>query len=86
MSTKPDGKRVAYKVAEIAEMTSLSISYIQTSPDVPKLRGTRKRSPILIPAWALDAFIATGDWWHPDFRPAQFPTNENAPAAVTARA
>mgnify|MGYP006921325748 CR=1 FL=1 len=89
MTTKPDGTKVAYRISEIAELISVSDAYVYKAIDegeIPRVGSRRPKSPILIPAWALEAFKASGDWWHPDFRPAQFPIHENAPAAVTARA
>lgn len=89
MSTKPDGTRVAYRPADIAAMTGLSERYIGQAIDrgeIPRVGSRRPKAPVMVPAWAVNALVATGDWWHPNFRPAEFPTNEKTPAAVTARA
>lgn len=34
---------------------------------IPRLDGYR--SAYRIPRWAVDAYVATGDWRHPDWRP-----------------
>ena len=84
----PETKRVAYRPKEIADLTGIS------APQVRKLvgRGVIPRcgqtgDSIVVPAWALDSFQATGEWTHPSYRPEHFTTqNEKASAAVTAEA
>lgn len=62
--------RLAYSVSEIEALTGVPRSTLYDAldrGDIPKLSGIGSR--LLVPAWALEAWAATGDWRHPDWRP-----------------
>lgn len=81
MSHPLDGK-LAVRPTQLADMTDLDDSTIRNlvrAGVIPRLPNTGKA--IVIPAWAVRAWEATGDWNHPDYQP-----NATAPAAATAGA
>lgn len=62
--------RLSYRVAEVAERTGIprpSVYRLIEQGVIPKLSGLG--DVVLVPAWALDAWAATNDWRHPDWRP-----------------
>lgn len=74
--------RISVRPAELAAATGMAESDIRRrvrNEQIPRIPNTGKS--ICIPAWAVRAWAATGDWNHPAFQP-----NKEAPAAVTAGA
>ncbi len=66
-----DPPRLTYRMAEVAELTGLGYDAVRKfvrDGVIPSLTvGNTLR---VIPAWQVHAFAATGDWNHPDWRPA----------------
>lgn len=64
--------RIAYRVAEVADLVGirpLTVRRMITKGIIPRIEGPGMDSLVLIPAWSVKAFEATGDWRHPDWRP-----------------
>lgn len=62
--------RLAYRVREVAELTGVNEQTLRNlidSGEVPRLRVGVK--VVLVPAWALHSFVATGRWDDPAWRP-----------------
>lgn len=62
--------RLAYRIAELVGATGLSASVLYDLVDrgiIPRLEQCG--ASILVPAWAVDSWAATGRWDHPDWRP-----------------
>lgn len=55
------------KIAQALDVTSGHIYALIREGNIPALPGLGRRR--VVAAWRLDAFLATGDWDHPDFRP-----------------
>lgn len=71
--------RLAWRPDDLATAIRLDPSFIRKLVHrgvIPRLPHTGRA--ILIPAWAVDAYIATGNW------PTTPPTTATEPAAVTA--
>jgi len=90
-ATTTDGEPLVYTARELAKLMKVdrSLAYkLVNAGVIPRLRGVGigNREKVLIPAWALRSWIATGgDWQNEAFRPYTT-TNGKAPAAVTAEA
>ena len=73
MSGKPepaDPPRIAYRAAEVAELTGVDYDTVRKLVRVGEIpRLTLGDKLVLIPAWALRSWAATGVWDHPDWRP-----------------
>lgn len=81
MSHPLDGQ-LSVRPKQLAELTNLhqtTIRNLVRNGVIPRLPNTG--DAIVIPAWAVRAWEATGDWRHPDYQPSA-----TAPAAVTAGA
>lgn len=66
-----DPPAVALRVRDVVERTQLSRSQVYALIDqglIPRLANCG--AVVRIPAWCVDAWAATGDWQHPDWRPA----------------
>lgn len=65
-----DLPRIAYRPSEVSQRTGIprpSVYRLIDDGVIPKIAGLGDR--VLVPAWALEAWAATGDWRHPDWRP-----------------
>jgi excisionase family DNA binding protein len=62
--------RLAYRIAELAQATGLGTTTLYdlvARGVIPRLEQCG--GSILVPAWAVDSWAATGRWDHPDWRP-----------------
>lgn len=58
-TTEPDGEpRLAYSVSEVARATTLSDQSVYREIDAGRLRARKIRGRVVIPAEALDAWLA----------------------------
>lgn len=62
--------RLAYRIAELAAATGMGASTLYDLVDrgvIPRL--AQCGAAVLVPAWAVDSWAATGRWDHPNWRP-----------------
>lgn len=66
-----DHTPAALRVRDVVARTGLSRSQVYALIDddvIPRLRNCGMTT-IRVPRWSVDAWVATGDWRHPDWRP-----------------
>lgn len=73
--------KLAYRPAELARVLGVALPTIYGWIDrgVIPIKNREERRAIVIPAWRLDAYLATGDWDHEAWRPVP-PGAHNLPA------
>lgn len=71
MSTTTVPSKRAYRPPEVAEILDVALPtvYGWVRRGVIPLPGRKRKQAIVIPAWRVEAFLATGDWDHPSWRP-----------------
>lgn len=69
-TTTADWPRLSYRPAELAAATGIKLPTVYRlirDGVIPRLPNCGKS--VVVPAWAVSAWEATGDWRHPAFRP-----------------